>query len=60
MSLQITDGKTKIGAYTFPDRKRPCLCVQHGNEVTVYGTFKSAKSAERFMKELAALVGAKD
>lgn len=25
------DGSVKIGAYRFPDRKKPCLCVEKGN-----------------------------
>lgn len=33
------DGSVKIGAYRFPDRKKPCLCVVKGNECTVYGSF---------------------
>lgn len=54
------DDDFKIGAYMFPDRKRPCLCAQHGNEVTIYGTFHSIKAADLFMSELAKLVGAVD
>lgn len=33
------DGNVKIGAYRFPDRKKPCLCVEKGNICTVYGHF---------------------
>lgn len=33
------DGSVKIGAYRFPDRKKPCLCVEKGNTCTVYGSF---------------------
>lgn len=62
MSRVLTrDGTVKIGAYMFPDRKRPCLCVQRedkGNEVVVYGTFTSVEAAKLFMAELEALVGA--
>lgn len=59
MSKVITrDDDFKIGAYMFPDRKRPCLCVQRGNEVTICGTFHSIKAADLFMSELAKLVGA--
>lgn len=47
-----------IGAYTFPDRKLPCLCVQRGNEATVYGTFRNVEAADLFMLELAKLVRA--
>lgn len=52
------DDDFKIGAYMFPDRKRPCLCAQHGNEVTIYGTFNSIEAANLFMGELAKLVSA--
>ena len=45
------DGSVKIGAYRFPDRKKPCLCV-------VYGSFIDTDRANEFMNELAALVGA--
>lgn len=32
----LTDGKTKIGAQLFPDRKRPAICVQKGKELKGY------------------------
>lgn len=52
------DDDFKIGAYMFTDRKRPCLCAQHGNEVTIYGTFNSIEAANLFIGELAKLVSA--
>lgn len=39
----LTDGKTKIGAQLFPDRKRPAICVQKGNKIKIYGIFKVLK-----------------
>ena len=51
-------GGVSIGAYQFPDRKRPCLCVGKGNQIVVYGTFQNEQSADRFMDELGKLVGA--
>ena len=59
-AVKILEGANglKIGAFLFPDRKRPCLCVQRGNEVVVYGTFQSAEAADLFMTELAKLIGA--
>lgn len=33
------DGSVKIGAYRFPDRKKPCLCVEKGNVCTVYDPY---------------------
>lgn len=52
------DGSVKIGAYRFPDRKKPCLCVEKGNVCTVYGSFIDLDRANEFMNELAALVDA--
>lgn len=47
------DGSVKIGAYRFPDRKKPCLCVEKGNVCTVYGSFIDLDRANEFMNELA-------
>ena len=55
----LTDGKVKIGAYQFSDRKRPCLCIAEGNRIVVYGHFNSFDDAEEFMEKLGELVGAK-
>ena len=52
------DGSVKIGAYSFPDRKKPCLCVEKGNACVVYGSFIDIDRANEFMNELATLVGA--
>ena len=54
------DGSVNIGAYTFPDRKKPCLCVEKGNACVVYGSFIDIDRAKEFMDELAALVGARN
>lgn len=51
-------GDTKIGAYKFKDRKKPCLCVEKGNEIIVYGTFNNDKSADNFMNELGKFLNA--
>lgn len=60
MPLVLTvDGSVKIGAYRFPDRKKPCLCVEKGNSFTVYGSFIDTDRANEFMNELGNLVGAK-
>lgn len=59
MAKVLTNGgDVKIGAYTFPDRKKVCLCVERGNEITIYGTFNSAYSANNFMNELGKFLGA--
>ena len=49
MPKVLTDGKTKIGAYRFPDRKKPCLCIEEGNSIVVYGHFNTFEGAEEFM-----------
>lgn len=56
MPRVLTDGKTAIGAFRFEDRRRPGLCVQKGNTITVYGYFKDDASAEEFMHELGRLI----
>ena len=45
-------GDTKIGAYKLPDRKKVCLCIEKGNEITIYGTFNNEYSANNFIDEL--------
>ena len=51
-------GDTKIGAYKFADRKKVCLCIEKGNEITIYGTFNSEYCANNFMDELGKFLGA--
>ena len=51
-------GDTKIGAYKFADRKKVCLCIEKGNEITIYGTFNSEYSANNFIDELGKFIGA--
>lgn len=50
---------TDIGAYMFPDRKKPCLCIREGSKIVVYGTFNSIESADKFINKLGEFVGAK-
>ena len=59
MPRVLTDGKTKIGAYKFSDRKRPALCIEEENSITVYGYFHNKEEANEFMNKLGKLVGAK-
>ena len=59
MPRVLTNGKVKIGAYKVPDRKKPCLCIEEGNGIVVYGHFNTFEGAEEFMKRLGELVGAK-
>ena len=58
MPKVITNGKINIGAYLFPDRKKPSLCIEQGSEIVVYGHFNSIEQADEFMNKLAELCGA--
>ena len=57
MPKVITNEKIKIGAYLFPDRKKPSLCIEQGSEIVVYGHFNSIEQANEFMDKLAELCG---
>lgn len=59
MSLVIFKGDTKIGVYNFPNVKRPRLCVEKGNSVTAYATFRNEECEEMFMNELIDMFGLK-
>lgn len=61
MPKVLTNGKIKIGAYKFPDRKKPCICVEREGENVVYcyGQFNNDERADEFMYLLAELVGAR-
>lgn len=59
MAKVLTNGKISIGAYMLPDRKKPCLCVEEGDQITVYGHLNSIDGADEFMDKLGRLVGAK-
>ena len=59
MPRVLTNGKIKIGAYNISNRKKPCLCIEEGNEIVIYGHFNTFEGAEEFMKKLGELVGAK-
>lgn len=48
MGLVIFKGDTKIGVYNFPNVKRPRLCVEKGNSVTAYATFRNEECAEMY------------
>ena len=58
MPRVLTNGKINIGAYLFPDRKKPSLCIEQGAEIVVYGHFNSIEQADEFMDKLAELCGA--
>lgn len=54
----LIKGDVEIGAFEFPDRRRPMLGIKIGNEVIAYGSFRSKESADDFMDALAEFVGA--
>ena len=58
MARKLTDGKISIGAYMFPDRKKPCLCIEEGNKIVVYGHFNTVEGADEFVNKLGEMVGA--
>ena len=58
MPKVITNEKVRIGAYLFPDRKKPSLCIKQGAEILVYGHFNGIEQADEFMDKLAELCGA--
>lgn len=59
MAHFLTDGKTKIGAHKFHDRKRPYIAVEEGNKILCYGQFLNDDLADEFMRKLAVFIGAK-
>lgn len=60
MPRVLTNGKIKLGAYRFPDRKKIALCVAEGNEIVVCGYFTKLENAEYFMDKLAECVGVEE
>lgn len=59
MPRVLTNGKIKVGAYKFSDRKRIALCVDEGNAINVCGYFTSPFHAEFFMDKIAEIIGQK-
>ena len=52
----------RIGAYSFPDRKKPCLTIHDlkKNEFYVFGQFRDEGAVNIFMDTLAKCVGVKE
>ena len=44
MPKVITNKKIRIGAYLFPDRKKPSLCIEQGAEITIMNCFYIIKT----------------
>lgn len=60
MANVLTNGKVKIGAYRFHDRKHLALCVAEGNSIVVCGYFNNDDNADFFMNKLAELIGLRE
>lgn len=58
MPKVLTNGKIKIGAYHFADRKRIAICVEEGNRINICGYFTSENNANFLLDKLGELVGA--
>ena len=60
MPKVLTNGKIKIGAYRFQDKKKIALCVEEGNAITICGYFSGEDHALFFMEKLGACVGVEE
>lgn len=49
---------SEIGAFEFPDRRKPILGIKIGTEVFCFGYFNSKEAADDFMIALGEFVGA--
>lgn len=54
--LGISNNGIFIGAMSFPDRKKPCLVIEKGNEVIIIGTFNNVKCVDAFETALKKLI----
>ena len=54
----LTNGKIKVGAYRFRDKKKIALCVEENKTITTCGYFSGEDHALFFMEKLAECVGA--
>lgn len=59
MPKVLTNGTINVGAYQFPDRKRPSLCVEEGSSIVVVGSFHNTEQADWFMDKIAEIIGQK-
>ncbi len=57
MDVGIKRNGVYVGSRTYPDRKKPCLVVERGNEAMVLGTFNNDKAKEEFEKALQEVLG---
>lgn len=61
-AFETKDGydEVAVGAFEFPDKKKPALGIRVGNKVTVYGSFRSTDCADEFMTRLGEILGIKE
>lgn len=52
------DKKITIGVSNMPGRKKLCLVVEEGNELTKYASFNNSEAAYMFMDIFADFIGA--
>lgn len=57
MPLVIKEKDISIGAYKVVGRKLPQLCIQNGEKLEFFGEFNSDEKAEKFMRQLAQMMG---
>lgn len=50
MARVLTNGKVKIGAYKFSDRKKPCLCIAEEVELLFMGISTHLKAQKNLWK----------
>lgn len=58
----IRYGDVEIGAFTFPDRKKPYIAIRNlkKNAIYAYGQFHDDETARDFMEQLAKAIGVKE
>lgn len=57
MKVGIQNNEIFVGAIHFPDRKKPCLIVERGNQALVLGSFRNEEMVEEFEKALKEILG---
>lgn len=57
-AIKFSDGSL-VGAFTFPDRKKPYIAVKNDNRIECFGQFSSEEAATEFMDMLCEKLGIK-
>lgn len=58
--LGIENNGVFIGAMSLPNRKKPCLVIEEGNEINIIGSFINTSSIDMFEKALKTLLSHED